>query len=64
MSNRIIIRKANSVVDIFFGESGWDQKHWTRMSIVKTAKGPFLKYLKGAQINQHDILEVHKQLGI
>ena len=34
MSNKIVIKKVNSVFDIFFGEEGFDQKHWTRMAVV------------------------------
>lgn len=64
MSNRIVIRKTNHIVDIFFGEFGFDSKHWTRMTTVKTKEGIFLKYLKGARISQQDMIEVHKILGV
>ena len=64
MSDRIVIRKANSVVDVFFGETGFDSKHWTRFSVIKTHNGPFLKYIKGASIPQDLMMQVHKQLGV
>ena len=64
MSNKIVIKKVNSVFDIFFGEEGFDQKHWTRMAVVKTQNGNFLKYLKGAQMPARDMMEVRKMLGV
>lgn len=64
MSDRLIIRKANYVIDVFFGETGFDSKHWTRFAIAKHPGGQFLKYIKGASLSAHDLAKVKTLLEI
>lgn len=60
MSQRVIIRKANHVIDVFFGEEGFNQKEWTRFLLV----GNFLKFIKGAKLSHQDFNVVKKELNL
>jgi len=60
MSNRIVIKKANHVVDVFHGEQGFAPQHWTRFLVVRG----FLKFRKGTQMSGQDFNFVKKELGV
>ena len=44
MTERIQIKRANKVVDVFFGEEGWEPHEHTRLLMVSTKNGMFPKY--------------------
>jgi len=60
MTNRIVIKKANRIIDVFFGEEGFVQQEWVRFLLV----GNYLKYVIGAQLSPQDFTEVKKLLGL
>lgn len=61
MSERIVIKQANRIVDVFFGEEGFEPEHWTRFIMVGHS---FLKYVAGANMPTTDFNFVRKQLGV
>ena len=63
MSERIQIKRANKVVDVFFGEEGWEPQEHTRLLMVNTKNGVFLKYLSGAQLSNNDFNSVKEKLA-
>ena len=60
MSERIKIKKFGKFVDIFFGEFGWDSKHWTRLHVTNKR----LEFVKGYNLSQKDLNKVHMMLGV
>ena len=60
MTNRIVIKKANRIIDVFFGEEGFGQQEWVRFLLI----GNYLKFVTGAQLNPQDFSEVKKMLGL
>lgn len=47
----VAIRYAGKFVDVFHGQSGWEQSDWTRFLPVKGNDGStFLKFIKGASV--------------
>ena len=60
MTNRIVIRKQNHVIDVFHGEEGFKEHNWTRFLL----KNKFLKYIKGAQMSPQDFNQVKKELSL
>ena len=63
MTERIKIKRANKVVDVFFGEKGWKPQEHTRLLMVNTKNGVFLKYLSGAQLSTSDFNSVKEKLA-
>lgn len=61
MSQRIVIRKANKIIDVFHGEQGWEKHEHTRLMLTSNN---FLKFVSGAKLSSQDFYEVKKQLGI
>lgn len=59
-TDRIVVKKANHVIDVFHGERGFEQQQWTRFLLVRG----FLKFIKGAQLSAHDLRSVKAKLGI
>ena len=59
-TERIVLRRANNILDVFHGEEGFHVQQWTRFLIVRG----YLKYLKGAQLAAHDLLAVKKMIGV
>lgn len=51
MSKRIVIRKAGKIVDVFFGEEGWEKDEWARFIMMP---GKFLKFLRGTTLSDSD----------
>lgn len=60
MTKRLVIKKANKVIDVFSGEQGFAEQEWTRFLLV----GKYLKFIKGAQLSPHDFNEVKAQLQL
>lgn len=60
MSNRILIKRSNNVVDVFFGEQGFAPHHWARFVLNNKQ----LKHLKGASLPSNDWRFVCDQLGV
>ena len=60
MSNRIIIKRANHIIDVFHGEQGFEQDTWTRFLLVRG----FLKFIKGSNLSPSDFNYVKKELEI
>ncbi len=60
MSKRIVIKKANHIIDVFHGEEGFEEQNWTRFLL----KNKFLKYIKGAQLSAQDFFLIKKELGL
>jgi hypothetical protein len=55
MSKRIVIRQAGKIVDVFFGEEGWEEKDWARFLIMPNK---YLKFLRGASLTPEDYTAV------
>lgn len=60
MTNRIVIKKANNIIDVFHGEEGFEKHEWTRFILVRG----YLKYINGAQLSANDFFTVKKELGL
>ena len=60
MTNHIIVRKQNHIIDVFHGEEGFEEHNWTRFLL----KNKFLKYIKGAQMSPQDFNQVKKELSL
>ena len=60
MTNRIVIRKQNNILDVFHGKEGFEEHNWTRFLL----KNKFLKYIKGAQMSPQDFNQVKKELSL
>lgn len=60
MTNKLVIRKANRIIDVFSGEQGFVEQDWTRFLLV----GKFLKFIKGAQLSPTDFNLVKKELQL
>ena len=60
MTNRIVIRKQNRIIDVFHGEEGFEEHNWTRFLL----KNRFLKYIKGVQMSPQDFNQVKKELSL
>ena len=63
MPERIKIKRTNKVVDVFFGKEGWEPHEHTRLLMVNTKNGVFLKYLSGAQLSNSDFNSVKEKLA-
>lgn len=61
MSERIVIKQANRIVDVFWGEEGFEPDNWTRFVVVGHT---FLKYLAGANMTAQDFNDVRTRLGV
>ena len=59
MSNRIVIRKAGKIVDVFFGEEGWEKEEWARFIMMPDK---YLKFLRGATLSTEDYRSLHREL--
>lgn len=62
MPEHIKIKRANKIVDVFFGEEGWEPQEHTRLLLVNTKNGVFLKYLSGAQLSNSDFNSIKEKL--
>lgn len=60
MSKRIVIKRVNHVVDVFFGEEGWEADGWCRFY----QSGKYLKKIGGVALSQEDFKTVKKELGL
>lgn len=60
MSDHIVLRKANNIVDVFHDEQGFNPQGWTRFLLVRG----YLKYIKSVQMNNQDLVTVKTMLGV
>lgn len=51
LGNDVVVIKANHVVDVFFGNNGWEPH--ARFITRKTEKGTFLTQVNGGKVPSH-----------
>lgn len=59
MTDRIIIRKNNRILDVFHGEEGFAEQQWSRFLLVNKT----LKFIKGAQMSVADLQTLKQMVG-
>lgn len=60
MTKRIVIKKANRIIDVFFGEEDFAQQDWVRFLQV----GKHLKFISGTHMSPADFNVVKLELGL
>lgn len=62
LGNDLVIRHANHVVDIFWGNTGWNPH--ARFRIKNTPKGKFLSQINGDRVPTTIFKQVISQVGV
>ncbi len=56
-TQRLVVKKANRIIDVFFGETGFGKEEWARFAVIP---GGFLKHLGGSFLSAEDFQEIRK----
>ena len=54
-TKRLVVKKANRIIDVFFGETGWTKDEWARFAVIP---GGYIKHLGGATLSTQDFQEI------
>lgn len=60
----IVLRKANKFIDVFFGQSGWNETQWTRFATTSKDGIFALKRVKGAHVDNKTYAYVKQQAEV